>query len=214
MRPWPTRACASISNFTDEKKALGYSGPFFLCSQPPVVAISCNHRNFTNECMKKTGRVAVAILDQNMPLDTIGGFGFRSGREAEKFAGVDYITTPGGLPVPAGHVCGWLECRVVGSYEASTHTVFFAEVTDCARFGDGAVPAMTYAMYHDIKNGKIPPAAPHYDPEEDGGGQAPGGKWTCPLCGYQYDGEIPFEELPEDWTCPLCGQPKGVFVKQ
>lgn len=186
---------------------------FQITSQPPVVAISCNHQNFTNECIKKTGKVAVAILDQEMPLDTIGGFGFRSGREVNKFDGVDYITTPGGLPVPAQHVCGWLECEVKGSYEASTHTVFFAEVVDSARSGDGKVPAMTYDLYRDIKNGKTPPAAPHYIPEENAAAQSEG-KWTCPLCGYQYEGEIPFEELPDDWVCPLCRQPKSAFVKQ
>lgn len=36
---------------------------FQITSDPPVVAISCNHQNFTNEVIKRTGRVAVAILD-------------------------------------------------------------------------------------------------------------------------------------------------------
>ena len=39
-------------------------------------------------------------------------------------------------------------------------------------------------------------------------------KWVCSLCGYVYDEETPFEELPEDWTCPLCGAPKSDFVKE
>jgi len=26
-----------------------------------------------------------------------------------------------------------------------------------------------------------------------------------------YDGETPFEELPEDYECPVCGAPKDVF---
>ena len=38
-------------------------------------------------------------------------------------------------------------------------------------------------------------------------------KWACGICGYEYDGEVPFEELPEDFTCPLCKQPKSVFKK-
>jgi hypothetical protein len=28
------------------------------------------------------------------------------------------------------------------------------------------------------------------------------------------DGEIPFEELPDDWQCPLCGAGKDVFEKE
>ena len=134
---------------------------FQITSDPPVMAISCNHQNFTNEVIKRTGRVAVAILDQDTPLDTIGGFGFRSGREVDKFDGVEFVRTSGGLPVPKEHLCGWLECQVEGSFEGSTHTVFFARVVDCARTGGGTVPPMTYALYHDVKNGKTPPTAPH-----------------------------------------------------
>lgn len=184
---------------------------FQITSDPPVMAISCNHQNFTNEVIKRTGRVAVAILDQDTPLDTIGGFGFRSGREVDKFDGVEFVRTSGGLPVPKEHLCGWLECQVEGSFEGSTHTVFFARVVDCARTGGGTVPPMTYALYHDVKNGKTPPTAPHYQPEEP---KATEGKWICPFCGYQYDGDVPFEELPDDWKCPMCGQPKRLFEKR
>jgi len=27
----------------------------------------------------------------------------------------------------------------------------------------------------------------------------------CIPCGYIYQGEITFDELPEDWVCPDCG---------
>lgn len=36
-------------------------------------------------------------------------------------------------------------------------------------------------------------------------------KWVCKVCGYVYDGTIPFEKLPADWVCPLCGAPKSMF---
>ena len=39
-------------------------------------------------------------------------------------------------------------------------------------------------------------------------------KFVCNVCGYEYDGEVPFEELPEDYKCPVCKQPKSVFVKK
>ena len=37
-----------------------------------------------------------------------------------------------------------------------------------------------------------------------------GGKesWSCPVCGYQYEGN-----LPEDFICPRCEQPGTVFVR-
>lgn len=36
-------------------------------------------------------------------------------------------------------------------------------------------------------------------------------RWVCRVCGYEYNGDIPFEELPEDWVCPLCGVGKDEF---
>ncbi len=38
-----------------------------------------------------------------------------------------------------------------------------------------------------------------------------GKKWTCTVCGYEYDEETPWEELPDDWVCPLCGVGKDMF---
>jgi len=38
--------------------------------------------------------------------------------------------------------------------------------------------------------------------------------WVCSVCGWVYDGDTPFEELPDDYTCPLCGAPKKVFTKE
>lgn len=39
-------------------------------------------------------------------------------------------------------------------------------------------------------------------------------KYVCPVCGYVYDGETPFEELPADYTCPICGVLKEEFLEQ
>lgn len=36
-------------------------------------------------------------------------------------------------------------------------------------------------------------------------------KYVCSVCGYVYDGEIPFEKLPDDYVCPMCGEPKSSF---
>ena len=39
-------------------------------------------------------------------------------------------------------------------------------------------------------------------------------KYVCTACGYEYDGETPFEELEEDYVCPVCGLGKEFFEKQ
>ena len=113
-----------------------------------------------------------------------------------------------GLPI-VNDSCGYIVCRVIDQMETSTHTVFLGEVVD----GDvnSADPAMTYAYYHKVVKGKSPKNAPTYLPEED----EPSGRavWKCSVCGYVYDGETPFEELPDTYTCPICRQPKEKFQK-
>ena len=50
-------------------------------------------------------------------------------------------------------------------------------------------------------------------------------KYTCDVCGYEYDEETgdpdnginpktKFEDLPANWSCPLCGVDKDQFTKQ
>lgn len=183
---------------------------FQVTSDPPTLAICLNHQNYTNEILKQTGRLSVNLLDQEVPMDVIGGFGFRSGRDTDKFAGVAHHLTESGLPVLDGHICSYFECKVKTSLELSTHTLFIVEVADAVRPG-GQVPPMTYAYYHTVKNGTLPKTAPHY--VEEAPAPAPAAeRWVCSICGYEYDGsQGPFADLPDGWKCPLCGAPKSVF---
>ena len=69
---------------------------------------------------------------------------------------------------------------------------------------------MTYAYYHNVIKGKSPKAAPTYIPETE----VPAAeKYVCSVCGYVYNGELPFEQVAEDYKCPVCKQPKSVFKK-
>ncbi len=112
--------------------------------------------------------------------------------------------------------CGYMVFRVIGSTETSTHTIFLGELID----GDviGSTEPMTYAYYHKVVKGKSPKNAPTYIPEEDASDKssedAEKGIWKCSVCGYVYDGDIPFEDLPDDYVCPICKQPKSVFQHQ
>jgi flavin reductase (DIM6/NTAB) family NADH-FMN oxidoreductase RutF/rubredoxin len=187
---------------------------FQLTTTPPVLAVSVNHKNYTNEILKQTGRVAISVLDQNVDVSIIGTMGFQSGRDTDKFAKVPHAVLESGLPVVTEGVCGTFICKVVDTKELSTHTLFFCEIEDAWRTGQGKVPPMTYAYYHQVKNGTEPPTAPTYLPPEKEEKPAKAEKWVCSICKYEYTGDVPFEELPDDWVCPICGQPKSVFEKQ
>jgi rubredoxin len=38
-------------------------------------------------------------------------------------------------------------------------------------------------------------------------------KYVCSVCCYVYEGDIPFEDLPDDWSCPVCGEEKSMFER-
>lgn len=181
-----------------------------VTSSPATVAVSMNHDNYTNSCIADSGYFAVSILSETSDASLIGRFGFQSGRDVDKFDGIPYQVKEN-LPV-LNDCCGYIVCKVIDKMETSTHTVFLGEVID----GDtcGSSPAMTYAYYHNVVKGKSPKNAPTYLPEEDEAKASASSVWKCSICGYIYDGETPFEELPEDYTCPICKQPKSKFEKQ
>ena len=181
-----------------------------VTSSPATVALSLNHDNYTNGCVAKGGKFGVTILAEDSDPSLIGRFGFASGRDTDKFQGLDY-TLAQGVPLPKVKGCGWLVCQVSDKLETDTHTVFLAKVLD----GEPAPGTpMTYAYYHQVIKGSSPKNAPTYLPPDTqrAPANAPA-RWQCGVCGYIYDGDTPFEELGEDYRCPVCRQPKSVFKK-
>ena len=180
-----------------------------ITSSPATIAVSINKNNYTNACIRSCGHFAITVLGEGCDPLLIGTFGFRSGKEYDKFAAVPYGVR-GKLPVPDGGI-GYFSCKVVGEMDTSTHTVFLGEVMDAGNLQKDA--PMTYAYYHKVLKGKTAANAPTYIAEESAA-PAAGEKMVCSVCGYVYDGETPFEELPEDWVCPVCGMGKEKFRRQ
>lgn len=170
-----------------------------ITSSPATIAVSINHDNYTNHCIEETGKFAISILSEKSEPSIIGSFGFRSGKDVNKFDDVQY-SVKDYMPV-INDSCGYITCKVIDKMETSTHTVFLGEVYGGEVFSD--TDAMTYAYYHKVVKGKSPKTAPTYIPEEEEKKEEekPVRKFKCQVCGYVYEGE----ELPADYTCPLCG---------
>lgn len=171
-----------------------------ITSSPASVAVSMNHDNYTHSCIVRNGYFAISILSEQATHKLIGTFGFRCGRDIDKFANIDY-RIEGGLPVLSDS-CGYILCRVKETMETSTHTVFLGEVIDGDLLSD-AVP-MTYAYYHTVIKGKSPKTAPTYIPDPP-----KNRKYVCDVCGYIYEGT----SLPADYVCPMCGVDASHFQK-
>ena len=177
-----------------------------ITADPATVMVSINKSNYTNKCIRDCGHFSVSVLAENSDPAIIGTFGFRSGKDFNKFDQVAYQVRDT-LPVVSDS-CAYIACRVIDTMETATHTVFLGQVIGAEITSDN--PPMTYAFYHKVIKGKTAKNAPTYIPPETG---TASDKYVCSVCGYEYSGNIPFEELPQDWKCPVCGQPKSVFRK-
>ena len=178
-----------------------------ITSSPATLAVSMNHDNYTHECIEKSGMFAVSILSE----------------KTDKFMNVPFITKHNIAVVD--DACGYLVCKVIDKMETNTHTVFLGEIIDCDMLNQET--PMTYAYYHNIIKGKSPKNAPTYQPEDldtvdsassdssiTSSNSSENGKWVCSICGYVYDGDIPFEELPDTFVCPICKQGKDKFKQR
>lgn len=197
---------------------------FQVTAEPPQIAVCINKQNLTHRFIQESKVFTVSILKQSAPVKFIGSFGFRSGREVDKFKDIEHKTGITGVPVVTQNCMGYLECEVVGNTNAETHTVFIGRITDAQMTGEGE--PMTYAYYHQVKNGKSPATAPTYIKEEkvESEGEKKMGKYKCTVCNYIYDPETgdadsgiepgtSFKDLPDDWVCPVCGVGKDKFEK-
>ena len=176
-----------------------------ITSSPATVMVSINKENYTNKCIRDCGHFSVSVLAENSDPAIIGTFGFRSGKDFDKFSAVPWAVKDT-LPVVTDS-CAYIACRVIDTMDSPTHTVFLGEVIGADVLSDN--PPMTYAYYHGVIKGKTARNAPTYIEEE-----APAGKYVCSVCGHVYTGNVPFEDLPDSWVCPICGQPKSVFKKR
>jgi flavin reductase (DIM6/NTAB) family NADH-FMN oxidoreductase RutF/rubredoxin len=193
-----------------------------IASEPATIAVSINKQNLTHQYIQESKLFAVCVLEKETPLDFIGRFGFKSGRNLDKLAGLRLLPGRSGAPVVLDHTVAYLEAEVVGSLDCGTHTIFLGKIVDC----DIVSPAepMTYAYYHEVKRGTSPKTAPTFIKPEMDTHVPTSPKWQCNLCAYIYNPALgdpaggiapgtPFEQIPENWVCPICGATKDQFIK-
>lgn len=120
-----------------------------ITSDPPRFAIGINHQNLTHEFIEKSGVFAASILgreDQRI----VRRFGYRSGREFDKFKGISVVKGRTGCPVLKDSL-GYIECELIRDFQidAGTHSIFVGDVVGGKVLKDEA--PMTYEYYHKNK---------------------------------------------------------------
>jgi len=133
---------------------------FQMTAEPPKLAACLNKENLTHDYVAKSGVFGVSILDQETPFPFIGAFGFKSGKDVNKFERMGYITGVTGVPIVTENAVSYLEMKVVGTMDAGSHTLFLGELVDCQVLKEGT--PLTYKYYHEVIKGKTPKKATTY----------------------------------------------------
>ena len=137
---------------------------FQITSEPPTIAVSINKNNLTHEFIKESKVFTASVLSQDTPLSFIGHFGFKSGRDIDKFEGTNYKIGETQAPVVTDNTLAYLEARLIQEVDAGTHTIFIGELAGADVIKEGE--PMTYAYYHQVKRGTTPKTAPVYVEEK------------------------------------------------
>ncbi len=202
---------------------------FQVTAEPPRIAVSLNKENLTHRYVSKSKVFTASILSTDAPMPFIGTWGFKSGRDIDKFKDANFKVGTTGARILLDHMLAYIEAEVEKAVDVGTHTLFIGKVVDCGVVSEGE--PMTYAYYHQVKKGKTPEKAATYVKEERSSKQTrpeeeekmpDGKKYKCTVCGYIYDpgkGDpdndispgTAFEALPADWVCPVCGVGKDQF---
>ena len=135
-----------------------------VTSEPPRVAVIVNKQNLTHEFIVKSQVFAACVLDESVDMRFLGPFGFRSGRDIDKFERPDYRLGVTGSPIVLENTLSALEARVIEQIDLGTHTVFIGDVVASEILRGGS--PLTYRYYHEHLKGKTPSKAPSYSSDK------------------------------------------------
>ena len=155
-----------------------------VTNSPNRIAVCINKQNYSHHVIKNTGIMNVNCLSVEAPFKVFEDFGFRSGRNVNKFEDIEPLHSDNGLAFLPRYINSFMSLKVEDYVDLDTHGMFICSVTEARVISDKET--MTYTYYQNNVKPK---------PETEGKKG-----WVCKVCGYVYEGE----ELPEDFICPLC----------
>ena len=155
-----------------------------ITNTPNRISVTINKGNYTHDVIKENGKMIVNCLSEDAPFSLIETFGFKSGRDVNKFANIKPYYADNGLPFLPRHINSFMSLNVEQYIDFGTHGMFICLVDESRVISDA--PSMTYNYYME-----------HVKPKPETDGKK---GFVCKVCGWIYEGE----ELPEDIICPLC----------
>lgn len=111
-----------------------------VSAEPALIAVCVAPERYTNEFIAKSGVFIVNMLAQDQA-DLVPHFGYRTGREFNKFEDTAYTIGTTGAPVLGG-IAAYVECRVVSTFPGGDHQIYVGEIIDGAVVKGG--PRISY----------------------------------------------------------------------
>ncbi|MBE6673921.1 MAG: MBL fold metallo-hydrolase [Ruminococcaceae bacterium] len=164
-----------------------------VTSSPNKIAVAICKENYSHHVIKQTGIMNINCLTTDAPFKVFESFGFRSGRNVNKFADCQPLRSDNGLVFLPRYINSFMSLKVEQYVDLDTHGLFICSVTEARVLSDKET--MTYTYYHENVKPK---------PELEGKKG-----YVCKICGYVYEGE----ELDENIVCPLCKHGYADFEK-
>ena len=141
-----------VSSSHDGKKNGQLANTVFqITPNPPRMAIALNKENLTHEMVDKSGFFSVSVLEEETPLTFIGLFGFKSGKDIDKFEKVAYQMEDD-CPIVIENTLSFLNAKLVAKMDAGSHTLFMGEIIGGQILKEGK--PLTYEFYKEQKKGK------------------------------------------------------------
>ena len=163
---------------------------------PFRISVTVNKNSHTHDMIMRTKKLNVSILTNATPFDIIKCFGFRSGKEEDKFIGINIDRDVNGLAYLNEYTNAFIAASVTQIIDLDTHTLFIASVDESKMLSNK--PSLTYQYYFDYVKPKINKVSVSNQKQ-----------FACKICGYVYTGN----ELPENYVCPLCKHGKDAFIE-
>ena len=155
-----------------------------VTNTPNRIAVTINKENYSHHVIEQTGKMNVNCLSVDAPFSVFENFGFRSGRNTDKFADCEPLRADNGLVFLPHYINSFMSLSVEDYVDLGTHGMFICSITEARVISDRET--MTYTYYQNNVKPK---------PETEGKKG-----FVCKVCGYVYEGD----ELPDDFVCPLC----------
>lgn len=131
-----------------------------VTAQPPQLSVAVNKDNYTATLIQRAGRFTAVALDKTSTLMSLGRFGFRSGKDMDKFEDIPTGFDGAYMPYPTEHICARFSCRVTQTVDVGTHLLFIGAVEEAETVGEGE--PLTYDYYRTVIKGGTPKNASSY----------------------------------------------------